>query len=98
VLAAEGEVSDIRVGDFVVVFKPTPCCENPSLIGTIFLVARLVHLEGRCNWCGQTPPPDPGADWDSPDSGAGGFSLSTLKRIPPLDELERDQIVEELTA
>jgi hypothetical protein len=91
-------VSAIQIGDFVVVVRPTPCCENHRLIGTIFQVARLVRLEGRCNWCGQIPPPDHGADWDAPDSGAGGFSLSTLKRIPPLDELERDQIVKELSA
>jgi hypothetical protein len=86
----------IKVGDLVVVVKPTPCCGNHGHIGTIFQVARLVHLEGRCNWCGQVPPAEPGADWGKND--ASGFSLITLKRIPPLDELERDQIVEELTA
>jgi hypothetical protein len=90
-------VSAIKVGDLVVVVKPTACCGADDHVGDIFRVAQIVTLKGRCNYCFRLSPPELGADYDQLPNN-GGFGLSNLKRIPPLDELERDQIVKKLTA
>jgi hypothetical protein len=90
-------VSAIKVGDLVVVVKPTACCGAADHVGEIFRVAEILTLEGICRHCFRLPPPELGADYDTVHTN-GGYSLSNLKRIPPLDELERDQIVKELSA
>jgi hypothetical protein len=95
-------VSDIKVGDLVQVIKDSACPIEPkpsSDLGHIFTVQKispLGNVDG--SWCfngcqSHYSNSELGA-WDD------GFilPLSRLKRIKPLDELERDQIVKELAA
>jgi hypothetical protein len=81
----------IKVGDLVVVAK-TACCSDKDL-GYIFTVSRIETHKTECRFCHR--------EWGllamAMTSNFCGFSLQELKRIPPLDELERDQIVKELT-
>jgi hypothetical protein len=88
-------LSAIKTGDLVVVVKPSLCCGNTKHLGTVVRVADVQHIDGRpCRYCGDDRS-GLGA-WD--DDRVGWWDLPRLKRIPPLDELERDKIVEELTA
>jgi hypothetical protein len=84
-------MSDIRVGDLVVVVK-TVCCSDKDL-GYIFTVSRIATHQTHCRFCYR--------EWGlvtmAMVNNVNGFSLQELKRIPPLDELERDQIVKELS-
>lgn len=44
-------MSGIKVGDLVIVVKPTPCCGNYRSVGRIYKVARIVSGNRRCNFC-----------------------------------------------
>lgn len=82
----------IKVGDLVVVVKPNECGCSTSL-GHIF---RVDHIQGgpnRCGTCGTAfeNPLDAwqqGSDWSAP--------VFSLKRIPPLGELEGAKQKEDL--
>ena len=87
-------MSDIKVGDLVVVVRGAPCCGNTQHLGLVFRVAVIFPLEGHCNHCGEEPPPQYGADYELESD--SGFSLSTLKRIPPLSELEGERTQEDI--
>jgi hypothetical protein len=84
-------VSAIKVGDLVVVVKAV-CC-NDKDIGYIFTVDRIATHETHCRFCYR----DFGLFTMAMTNNSYGFGLQELKRIPPLDELERDQIVKELS-
>lgn len=89
----------IKAGDLVMVVRLKAC--GHGLLGKIFEVEAIVPARGgktMCNECGFTRYESYLAcshGW-SHDTG-GTYQLDRLKRIPPLDELERDQIVKELT-
>jgi hypothetical protein len=88
-------VSDIRVGDLVVVVRNSlhPCkCPVGKALGRHFIVEEVCVTPSMCRTCGTDFPPEMVA-WD----GRVVYELDRLKRIPPLDELERDQIVKELS-
>lgn len=87
-------MSDIKVGDLVIVVK-SPCSHGDKDVGRIFTVSLLQHDHMHCRYCGWESPPQ----WcvEDPLVRGSGFLVSWLKRIPPLEELERTQIVEELT-
>jgi hypothetical protein len=88
-------VSAIKVGDLVVVVRGCAYCGDESL-GEIFTVARVQEAYGAMTCCGiGAYDRDITASAGHPDE---GVPIGMLKRIPPLDELERDQIVKELTA
>jgi hypothetical protein len=83
----------IKVGDLVVVVCLTDCgCR--ARIGSIGTVASFQDGEADCVDCHKTLGPYLSAKWTN----GWWFGVHRLKRIPPLDEMERDQIVEELTA
>ena len=42
----------IKVGDLVMVVKPTTCCGNPARVGKIFEVQSIETLSICCQWCG----------------------------------------------
>jgi len=44
----------IKVGDLVMVVKPTVCCGNPAELGIIFTVAEIDSSESNCVFCGST--------------------------------------------
>jgi hypothetical protein len=86
-------MSAIKVGDLVVVNRPTECCRNPYALGFTFVVRDVVVHTGRCHHCKTR----------ETKIVAGGhplcdFNVSRLKRIPPLDELETTKHDEEITA
>jgi hypothetical protein len=84
-------VKAIQVGDLVQVIRA--CCSSPYL-GEVRTVTRLYIGHGRCR-CGTKHVGANAAMLDGiPEC---GFRIEWLKRFPPLDELERDQIVDELT-
>jgi hypothetical protein len=82
----------IKVGDLVMVLDH--CCEQDTL-GHITTVSSLFQSNGRCITCNTAHYNTPAALLDgTPHS----FRVSWLKRIPPLAEMERDEIVREMTA
>ena len=83
----------IKVGDLVVVVKPTPCCRDTSAIGEHHTIIALVGGLGRCNFCGHYE-----TMLDAKVSVNTYFDLHRLKRIPPLSELEGEKRDEEITA
>jgi hypothetical protein len=91
-------VSDIRVGDLVMIVRS--CCASASVYeGHVYSVVGFssrgtIHNSGN-NPCGYSGS-ETVAILDG-HSVTWGRPLSWLKRIPPLDELERDQIVKELS-
>jgi hypothetical protein len=42
----------IKVGDLVVVVKPTPCCRNVSLVSKVFTVENVATDRIGCLHCG----------------------------------------------
>ena len=87
-------MSEIKVGDLVVVMRPKRCGCNNS-IGRIWVVKDLNSDErsGRCTECGVVtyPPVTPTAHISN-----GYAELWRLKRIPPLSELEGERTEEKL--
>jgi hypothetical protein len=91
-------LSAIKVGDLVAIVNA--CCSVVAAegLGAHFVVASIKHRDMMCSACG----------WRQEGLAAfpdhkilGKFDRAPvvwLKRIPPLDELERDKIVEELAA
>ena len=85
----------IKAGDLVVVVKPTTCCGNSIEMGHIFRVSGVHFASGSCTKCAKYL----GAVWYAAREGFnGGFLLPEIKKIPPLDEPEREDRKEELTA
>ncbi len=83
----------IREGDLVV--KVKGCCS--LMVGSIFKVATIEDLipgDYACSGClGRAS----GLFAKNAELTLGGL-VQDLKRIPPLDELERNQIADEVTA
>lgn len=44
-------MSDIKVGDLVMVVKSTPCCGNSSVNGMVFRVTRMAVERSVCTKC-----------------------------------------------
>ena len=79
--------------DLVVVILPTPCCSNSKAVGRIRQVLSRTPLPfTRCDFCGERRPSTGEVLLDD-DFVYGRYRL---KRIPPLEELDR--IVREDTA
>ena len=74
----------ISVGDLVVVVRGTACCKYNNAIGSVFTVSKLSVSGSKCPKCGYISAPRICAE--TPD---WVVSLSRLKRIPPLAELEQ---------
>ena len=92
----------IKVGDLVVVVRPSICPEaKRHHLGHVFTVARLGEAAMLtpypwCIHCGRAHDVIGLFAWD--DLLGGAFSLLRLKRIPPLSELEGEKREEELHA
>jgi hypothetical protein len=46
-------MSNIKVGDLVMVVKPQPCCGRTEFIGTTFEVTEIRNGMGECFYCKQ---------------------------------------------
>jgi hypothetical protein len=87
----------IRIGDLVMVVKPTPCCGDASDIGTVFYVRWVGMSDGECLKCGHTPAEEPAAD-NTTDLDDGCYPFAMLKKInpPPLEQSTKTR--DEVTA
>jgi hypothetical protein len=59
-------MSDIKVGDLVMVVKPIHCCGGTTSIGRVFVVQAIAIARGVCGNCLTNHPPMPVAfinDW-----------------------------------
>jgi hypothetical protein len=87
-------VSAIKSGDIVMVIRD--CCGH--WVGKVFTAGEDLFGEGYCEHCNYSKIE---RSVKNPEWSEIGqiFALPAkwLKRIPPLDELERDQIVKELS-
>lgn len=84
----------MKVGDLVVVVKPTLCCGNRKRLGAIFRITEFRDGSSLCHGCGRHS-----SQVDA--MGFGGnhcFSLERLRVIPPLNELEAEKAVETVNA
>ncbi len=84
----------IRAGDLVLVLR-NHCSDR--YVGHVYSVLRVINSASYCGTCLVEMPPQQIAVLDGFRRGAG-LPLPYLKRLPPLGELERDEIVRELTA
>ena len=83
----------INVGDLVQVVRPTFCCGGTTLLGLTFVAGPFAVKEGYCGWCDAKGLQGP--------SVPGRFlyvDVRTLKRIPPLEELQTYRQTDETTA
>lgn len=85
-------MSDIKVGDLVVVSRPWVCCEkNKEGMGAVRVVRAVgVPDTQGCFICR--------AKYLAADLGDGLCPMNRLKRIPQLSELEGEKRDEEITA
>jgi len=81
--------ADIKVGDVVVITRPTTCCAFDELIGTVFTVSGIETVSGFCNVCHNYIHQQSGAQFD------GGYvQVSRLKKLDaPRLETETDSEV-----
>jgi hypothetical protein len=93
----------IKVGDLVVIAKPTLCCNDSRNVGRIFTVRAIGRAPANwCAGCFATFPMDDVcaqlAEWRENYAVGGWLLLSRLKRIDPLSELDDVKQDEEITA
>jgi hypothetical protein len=84
--------NSIKIGDLVMVVKPTTCCGSSNSIGRVFKVLRSENMFSKCNHCG-----DLKEELHAVQSMQGswyGYSLTRLIKInpPALDETENEEI------
>ena len=87
-------MSDIKVGDLVVVVRPSICIGGNANIGHTFTVRKIDSWldGGPCKWCNRR---HYGAFYAYDDDGES-FPLPRLKRIQPMSELEGEKREEDL--
>ena len=74
-------MNDIKAGDLVMVVKPTTCCGGVDMIGSIFVVKKVLRGFGRCEACGNVSLVEVAFESDS-----YATDLPRLKKIdPPAD-------------
>lgn len=44
-------MSAFRIGDLVIVTKPSTCCGNANYVGTVFVISALRNILGQCRNC-----------------------------------------------
>ena len=76
-------MSDIKVGDLVIVVKPRICCGEPTALGAVFKVTSFRLSSGHCKYCktriiGATQ----AVGWNKP------IRIERLRRIDPLSDPE----------
>ena len=86
----------IAVGDLVQVVRPTLCCGSTSTLGYIFRVDNFYSgPQGPRFCCHRRVDEEVLARREKEYE---GWEISRLKRIPPLEELERETRKEEIEA
>lgn len=77
---------DIYPGDTVVVVRGMPCCGGIKSLGMVFQVAWSGVADGPCHECGSEAIEASASHTN--DLADECYPLVTLKKIPPLNELE----------
>jgi hypothetical protein len=87
----------IKVGDLVMLIKTCGCHTNTNVAGYISVVSKITAVTDMpCQNCGKQWPSSvnfPIGKW-----GDACVPASWVKKIPPLDELEKEQERKEITA
>ncbi len=81
----------IQKGDLVVVVKPTPCCGKEGSVGKIYEVEEFIEV-AKCRHCGKLYN---GKVAVLTEAGRGE-PVIRLKRIPPIEELDNLERIEEM--
>lgn len=84
---------EIKKGDLVMVVKPSECCGSDESIGVMFVVSEVKTTKSRCIYCRKVRMFDAAFK-----SNKLCCMISRLKKIKPLDELEREEKSVEVTA
>jgi len=87
-------MENIKVGDLVIVVKPTTCCGFIGDVGKVFTVLDIdggIGIPSECWNCGQVSDSIDAAERDN-----YWHEIKTLKKIPPLSELDKIETKEEL--
>jgi len=86
----------LSVGDLALVYKPAPCCGYSGDVGRHFIVQAIAgdeYGDSTCDQCGETY-----ASTDALEVDDTWHDIRTLKRIPPLSELDEIKEPEEVMA
>ena len=84
----------IKVGDVVMIVRWPHACQGGKYLGRVYTVHFLFD-HSTCSRCNHTFWQTVGAlDVEGP--GVGAVPLAWLKKIPPLDEIQRDRLTDEV--
>ena len=88
----------VKIGDLVMVIKPTPCCGSTRSLGMIFKVESMELLEGaKCSVCGGILEKryEYAGDGSVNEAGRARMCQSyRLKVIPGVEELDNLEMIE----
>lgn len=84
-------MSEIKVGDLVVVVKPQPCCGSSRAIGRIHTVHGIARTPFTCTECWTS-----GVDDLVLYGDFSGTSISCVRKIEPLEDPETIEIDDSL--
>lgn len=93
----------IKVGDLVMVVRPTACCQHPGKIGKIYVVTEIFFSKGSfCERC-KLVTKDlivavDGSRFINEDGTGGGYPVSRLIRIDPPAQDEETRTDQEVAA
>lgn len=77
---------EIKKGDLVMVVKPSECCGSDASVGKIFKVVGINNYLGKCISCRKER-----KIHAAYKTASVGCALTRLKKIKPIDELEREE-------
>jgi hypothetical protein len=91
-------MSNIKVGDLVLVVRPKLCCGQVTgyLGSCIYKVSGLVQGESNCSYCGARCSGSPSRVKAIGEDNPIGFYIERLKKIEPLSDPETTKKHEEL--
>jgi hypothetical protein len=86
-------MSNIKVGDLVMVVQPQPCCGKKNTIGIVFTVKKISSGSTRCGYCHARYPSE--IAYGKSD-GLPTLTHRLIKIDPPAlpESLEREKILE----
>lgn len=88
----------VKIGDLVMVIKPTPCCGSTRSLGMVFKVESMELLEGaKCSVCGGILEKryEYAGDGTVAENGRPKVCQSyRLKVIPGIEELDNLEMIE----
>lgn len=83
----------MKVGDLVVVVKPSPCCGKTAAVGRVFVIANFYQGLVTCYSCNQLF----SGELARAVGDFGGITRRRSMRTPPFPELIDELIADEVT-